>query len=175
MPQELSRAARTLLAFYRGEGRTNTGYTLHGILGWDDDTWEHLHDFIQWVFPNERRSDFNPDAPTLTPELISLWASDPVLGDNFNLAFARWLRFVGLERTASQGFRFTDGASSVNRSVWAFPNHNWLRITRVLTCLRLLHHADAAEQLGDFLVNEAAPNFGIDDETVQFWRNAAGM
>lgn len=172
MPADFSPPARKLLDFYRGEGRTDRGYTFPMVLDWDDDTWEDVHDFIQWVFPNARESAFNPDAPTLTPELIALWASDPVLAENLGLAFDRWLRFVGVERDGAGGFRFED---PTNLGVWDGPNHNWLRITRVLTCLRLLHRKDDAKALSDFLLTVAAPRFDILEDTLRFWRDAAEL
>lgn len=171
MPDDLTRGERALLAFYRGEGRTDRGYTVPMILGWADDVWEYVHDYIQWAFPNDRSSAFNPDAPLLTPNLVKLWAADPVLGENLELLFARWLRFAGLVRYDAGGFLF---ATPTNLGVWERPNHNWLRVTRVLKCLRLLHRGDDARRLLAFLEGGAVPRFGIDEGTLRYWRGAAG-
>ena len=93
----LTNAEAALVAFYRGEGATDRGYTFDAVLAWGDDRWEDIHDFIQWVFPNDAASAFNATAPRLTPQLAALWTADPVLRDNLDRAFSRWLRFVGVE------------------------------------------------------------------------------
>lgn len=169
MTADLSETERALLAFYRGEGSTPSGYTFQTVLGWPDAEWEYVHDFIQWMFPNDVPSAFNPDAPLLTPELVKLWAADPQLRDNLEAAFSRWLRFVGVERDNGGNFRF---AASPNLGVWGSRNHNWLRITRVLKCLRLLHRGDDAKRLFAFLETVVAPRFWIDATTLHFWRDA---
>lgn len=169
MPAELSRSEQSLLAFYRGEGSTPRGFTFATILAWADDVWEQVHDFIQWVFPNDARSAYNPSAPLLTPELIRIWPTDPVLQSNLGAAFERWLRFAGVDRTGTGGFRF---GHSPNRDVWVGPNHNWLRITRVLKCLRLLGRADEARSLLAFFEGDAATRFHIDAGTLGYWRAA---
>jgi hypothetical protein len=150
---------------------TDRGHTFDAVLAWGDDVWEDVHDFIQWLFPNDAASAFNATAPRLTPQLAALWVTDQVLRDNLDRAFARWLRFVGVERTAEGGFDFRE---PTNTAVWAWPNHNWLRITRVLTCLRLLARAADARALGEFLLNVAAPRYGIPEDTLRYWRSAAG-
>ena len=144
MPTDLSPSDRTLLAFYRGEAHNSSDHSFQAILDWPDDTWEHVHDFIQWVFPTDQRSAFNPNAPVLSPAVIAIWPTDVRLTENHNAAFARWLRFVGVERNASGAFCF---AESPNLDVWAHPNHNWLRITRVLASLRLLGCREDATRL----------------------------
>ncbi len=170
MPADLTRTDRALLAFYRGEGRTDHGYTFDGIIAWADDVWEDVHNYIQWMFPNDQRSAFYPEAPILTPAVIKLWSADPTLQEHLGLAFDRWLRFVGVERDGT-GFRFRE---PTNLEVWGDQNHNWLRITRVLKSLRLLHRGDESRAWFAFLEKTAAPRFGIDEGTLRFWREAAG-
>lgn len=171
MADDFPQETRKLLTFYRGVGLTDRGYRFHEVLGWPDDQWEQVHDFIQWVFPTLQRSGFHPEAPVLTPEAAKLWESDPTLAGNFGLAFERWLRFIGVGRDARDGFAF---GANPNPGVWEWPNHNWLRMTRVLTCLRLLgRHADATN-FGAFLLNVAAPRYNIDEETLGYWRGAVG-
>ena len=47
--------------FLQGTGKSSSGYTLKQILLWGDDSWENEHDFIQWIFPNDKPSNFNTD------------------------------------------------------------------------------------------------------------------
>jgi hypothetical protein len=57
--------------------------------------------------------------------------------------------------------------------VWAFPNHNWLRITRVLRSLWLLGMKKEAlaffERLETFY---ASRRFPIGNDTFEFWKKA---
>src|SRR5687767_10195375 len=106
VPDDFPQSVRRLLAFYRGPGLTDRGYGFHEVLGWPDDQWERVHDFIQWVFPTTQRSAFHPEAPVLTQEAAALWASDPTLAENLSLAFDRWLGFIGVGRSGRGGFEF---------------------------------------------------------------------
>ena len=126
-----------LLAFYRGQSRDSAGRTLDEILAWSDDDLEEVHDFIQWLFPLPEPSQYNPDAPLLVQEDIDAFHSNRRLQENLHRSFERILTFLGL--TWQEG-RVVEGPSFKSRcaEVWSFPNHNWLRITRILRSLRLL-------------------------------------
>ena len=52
---------------------------------------ESRHDFIQWMFPLEEPSQFNPDAPILTLADREAFDDDPVLRDNLLQSFDRFL------------------------------------------------------------------------------------
>jgi Opioid growth factor receptor (OGFr) conserved region len=163
-----------LIEFYRGEATDAEGRSLHDLWGWDDDRLEEVHDFIQWLFPLPEPSRFNPDAPLLTPEDVAAFAADPLLRDNLRRSFGRFLAFVGLTRTAAGGV--VEGPDFAARvpDVWAFPNHNWLRITRVLRSLRLLGLAADSEALYERLdALYRGRQFPIPADTFQYWTEAA--
>ena len=127
-----------LVDFYRGKAKDSERRSLEQILAWDDDDLEAIHDFIQWLFPLPEPSQFNADAPLLTPEDIRAFKSDSLLQANLLKSFRRILTFLGLALT-EEG-QVVEGPNFAARvpDVWAVPNHNWLRITRVLRSLRLL-------------------------------------
>lgn len=58
------------MAFYLGKEADSQGRTIEEIWEWDHEDLEDTHDYIQWLFPLQERSAFNPDAPVLTPEAI---------------------------------------------------------------------------------------------------------
>ena len=60
------RLVAEFLAFFgEDEGRNASGYTLEQILAWDNDDWELQHDFIQWLFAtNERSQHLQPRRPS---------------------------------------------------------------------------------------------------------------
>jgi len=120
-----------LLDFYRGQGTDSEGRTLKAMWAWDNDSLEEVHDFIQWLFPLPEPSQFNPNAPLLTDEDIAAFKGDPVLHGNLLKSFDRILRFLGFiikDGNVIEGDNFSDRIPDV----WAMPNHNWLRISRIL-------------------------------------------
>ena len=125
------------------------GRTVETYLSADDAWLEDWHDWVQWAFPNEEPSVFNPDAP--------LWARDeaaalPALG-RANLArlLARYRAFLSRMRCWRCGF-----------------DHNHARITRVLLCLRAAGLTAEAQGFYDFVT--AAPEPGA--RSRKFWRAA---
>lgn len=157
---------RELLAFYGDEeGSNSSGYTLEQVLGWDDEDWEEGHDFVQWLFATDEPSMFNPDAPVLDTITIARFRADPLLRHRLRRAFDRWLSFCGITRT-DDGLAF----DNPNPDVWNRPNHNWLRITRVLRSLNLLGLTDEAQA---FFALLTTIRVRIDPTTWQYWERAA--
>lgn len=164
-----------LVDFYRGTATDVEGRRLADLWAWGDDDLEAVHDFIQWLFPLPEPSRFNPDAPLLTPEDIAAFHAHPELRANLRRSCERILRFLGLAFDA-QG-AVVEGANFAARvpSIWAFPNHNWLRITRIVRSLALL--GLTAESRSLFRRLEALYRSGrypIPADTFRYWQAAAG-
>ena len=134
-----------LIEFYRRTGTDAQGRTLDQILAFGDDEMESCHDFIQWLFPLEQASAFNSQTPILTKQDIQVFRGDGSLRANLSNSFDRFLAFLGLAREDQEIGPAADFASK--QSVFTSPNHNWLRITRVLHALRLLGLEDEAQVL----------------------------
>ena len=155
-----------LLAFYGDEeGPNSSGYTLEQVLGWPDEDWEEAHDFVQWAFPTDEPSMFNPDAPVLDEATIARFRADPLLRYRLRRAFDRWLVFCGIIRT-DDGLAF----DNPNPRVWDRQNHNWLRISRVLRSLNLLGLPGEAQAFFSLLTTVRAR---IDPTTWGYWTRAA--
>ena len=78
---------------------------------------EELHDYIQWMFPINEPSNFNLNAPILTKEETKSKEAAEVILKNFD----RFLAFL-----------------NSNPSIFEREyDHNHLRISRVIKCLRL--------------------------------------
>jgi len=162
-----------LLDFYRGQANDVEGRFLKDIWTWDDDKLEAVHDFIQWLFPLPEPSQFNSDAPLLTEQDIAAFKSDPILQANLMKSYERILGFLGL--TLAAGGKVVEGANFSARipDVWAFPNHNWLRITRILRCLTLLGMSAQAQALFDRLgAFYHGRRFPIPANTFRYWTEA---
>lgn len=162
-----------LIAFYRGEGTDVRGRTLDMILAWGDGAWEAVHDFIQWLFPLPEPSAYNPAAPLLTADDVAAFRADEGLRVQLRRSFVRLLGFLGLAE--GEGGRVVDGPNLASRvpDVWEGPNHNWLRITRVLRSLSLLGLEAEARALYQWL-REARDSgrFPVGADTFRFWTQA---
>jgi hypothetical protein len=164
-----------LIEFYRGTGPDAEGRRLDDILTWDDERLEAVHDFIQWLFPLPEPSRFNPGAPLLAPEDVAAFRQDPALRANLRRSFERILSFLGLAETDDGAV--VEGPNFARRApdVWGYPNHNWLRITRILRSLHLLGlEAEARalyRRLQDF---HSRRRFPIGDDTFRYWTDAVG-
>ncbi len=162
-----------LIDFYRGQAPDTEGRRLEAIWTWDEDRLEAVHDFIQWLFPLTEASQFNPDAPLLTAEDIAAFQADPRLRENLRKSFERMLAFFGL--ALAEGGNVVEGPNFAARvpDVWAVPNHNWLRITRILHSLTLLGLAPLANAFFDRLeAMYSSRRFPISDETFRYWSEA---
>ena len=160
-----------LLEFYRGEGRDVRGRSLAEVLAFPDDRWESVHDFIQWIFPLREPSGFNPDAPLLAEADVEAFRAEPELKGNLLRSLDRFLAFLGLVR---EGDRVVEGPNfRARRDVWDGPNHNWLRITRVLHSLRVLGLVDEAEDLFAYLEDAyRGGQSAITADTFRYWEGA---
>jgi hypothetical protein len=160
-----------LIEFYLGEVPDFQGRTIHDILNFDFGELEAVHDYIQWLFPLKERSQFNPDAPILSDQDIRKFRDSEVLKRTLLSAFVRILGLYGLE---IQDQKVVRSPTWDQRKRWLTPyNHNFLRITRILTSLRLLGLEEYAgafyAALGD-VYNEYASRIG--PETWRFWTDA---
>lgn len=162
-----------LLDFYRGNGLDSEGRSLEEILSWSDDELESVHDFIQWLFPLPEPSHFNPGAPLLSEADIAAFKNDPVLRANLLKCFERILDFLGFSMTADGKVLEGDNFPARVSEVWAVPNHNWLRITRILRCLTLAGMEPQARNLYDRLVElHTSSRFPIPSSTFGYWTSA---
>jgi hypothetical protein len=160
-----------LIDFYRGNGTDHQGRSLTQIRQFDDDAMESIHDFIQWMFPLQELSQFNPNAPLLTTADIAEFRASPQLQAELLRSLDRFLTFLGLERHSDEiapGMRFSARSQILNT-----PNHNWLRMTRVLHCLRLLGLEGEGRRLLECLEGlQAAGKARVAPESMRYWREA---
>lgn len=123
--------------------------------------------------PTSEPSQFNPDAPLLSENDISAFKSDQLLQANLMTSFRRILAFLGLELTSDGKLIEGDNLPARIPDVWAWPNHNWLRISRILRSLTLLGMEVQAKALYDelstFYQNRRFP---IPANSFQFWTEA---
>jgi hypothetical protein len=162
-----------LLDFYRGTGADRSGRRLADLWAWDDERLESVHDFIQWLFPLPEASRFNWSAPILTDADIAAFKSETALQANLRRSFARILPFLGFAQ-ADDG-SVIDGPHFAARrgDVWDAPNHNWLRITRIIRSLLLLGLERESRALYDRLrTMYESGTYPIGVDTFRYWTDA---
>lgn len=151
-----------LIEFLSGTCPDSEGRRLNDIVAWPDERLEHVHDFIQWLFPLVEPSPVNPSAPVLDAATTAALRAQPEALANLRAAYRRMLRFY-------RGSRH-----------WITPgNHNHLRITRILKCLRLTGLDAEAQEFFEWLSaiyehERVKSKPGITARSYEFWKDAAG-
>lgn len=160
-----------IIDFYRGTGVDSEGRSLEDVWAFSDEEMEFQHDFIQWMFPLETPSRFNRDAPVLTEADIRAFHDEETPRENLRKSLDRFLAFLGLGR---EGGRIVPAADfPAKRAIFMEPDHNWLRVTRALTSLRVLGLAEEAERFHEALERLIQSGKArVTAETRAFWRNA---
>jgi hypothetical protein len=165
-------SADPLLRFYRLEAPDDRGRMLDEIWRWDAARLEATHDYIQWLFPLAERSAFNPGAPTLTPATIAAFRGDPELQDRLRHSLATMLAFYGLDAEPGRVVRSARFGERSRQWLHA-GDHNHLRLTRILTSLRLLGLEETARALLACLEDIAAASpHAVSATTLTYWRKA---
>jgi len=170
------------LQFYRGSGKDFAGRTLDEIWSWDHKTLERRHDYIQVLFPTDQSSQYNDLAPDFPPELQAIFRNDSQVMANFAKSFDVFCSFLGfhydadrrcIERTPDFEQRAANWLSWTVLS----PNHNWLRCSRVLHCMRLLGDIARRDALYDALEQVYAEGLISSrfEQTVKYWQQYGGI
>ena len=152
-----------VIGFLSGATPDDEGRFLRDIVAWPDQRLERVHDFIQWLFPLTEPSPVNPSAPVLDAATIAAIRAQPEIQANVRTSYQRMLRFYR------------------GSTHWITPgNHNHLRITRILKCLRLVGLDEEAREFFEWLTDiyekeqENHPP-GISARSYQFWKEAVGQ
>jgi hypothetical protein len=145
-----------IVGFLEGVTPDNRGRLLSHIHQFSDEQMETTHDYIQWVFPTAQPSQSNYNAPVLSPfDIEDLQQSKRAIA-NLKIS-AEW---------------FSGFLSRHNYWISRY-NHNHLRITRVITSLRLLAGDDDANQfLASILELIKGKEGQIGQKPIQFWMQA---
>lgn len=175
-------AGEAFLEFYRGNGVDNKGRTIEEIWSWDDARLESGHDYIQWLFPSDEPSQFNKEAPRFSSTVAKAFKNEPEIMANFFRSFSMFMNFLGLRydeetKSIARNDDFMKKAKNWLRASTTGPNHNWLRCSRVLHCLKLLGEFErrdafynALEQIYvDGLINSRFKS------TIKHWQEDGGI
>ena len=141
--------------FLLGKEEDFKGRTIEDIWSFSDIQIEKNHDFIQLIFPLNKRSQNVLHGYYLdNEELINDLKENKQICENIMKSSSWFLSF--LKRNHHWKSRY---------------DHNQLRITRVIECLRLLVGSDEADNFYKSVLG-LCPNNDINTTTLEFWKNA---
>jgi hypothetical protein len=150
---------KSIIKYFDGTGTDDKGRTLNATLAWSDQKLESTHDYIQWWFPLDRRSSYNASAPIVDHETALEFVACMKCKTNLLKAYNRFHRFI---------------MNDLPNRFYTL-NHNWLRITRVITSLRLLGlHEQSGHFYNDVINLYKTHETMIDHNTLLHWADAAG-
>ncbi|KAE9366064.1 hypothetical protein N431DRAFT_446277 [Stipitochalara longipes BDJ] len=165
--------ASSLISFYEGTSRDHRGRRLSEILQWGADRLESSHDYIQTVFPLPEASGMNWDAPIIDRQVFDAFRSRAELRGRLKDSFRKILWFYGFKLgyedgkvKISKGDNYDEHSGNWNNRF----DHNHLRITRIIRCLRVLGLEDEAKAFRIALENATTR---VDSRSREFWRRAA--
>lgn len=160
MPSPLVVEASPIVAFYRNggiasnHGRGGCGLTLDRILGQSDAWLEGTHNFIQWLFPLQDKSEAVHDAPVLTTDDVrELRAVLDQVQTKVLMALAVMIAFYGLQvEEQVTGISIGKADRFDPRARWLRPgDHNSRRLSRMISSLRIFDLHEHANALRDCL------------------------
>lgn len=170
---------KILIDFYTKNGRDAEGRSFDNLMAFPPSKLEAVHDYIQWLFPTNKPSAFNPKAPMLDVATIEMLKKSVVFHRRFTEAVARTFRLWEIPHTEIEDepcalpiidHRFND------HRYWMWQNdHNLLRMTRVMTSARLLGYKQTALSLFEALFGLSLVENGkfITNINLAFWYEAA--
>lgn len=151
-----------ILNFLRNISPDHKDRTYEDILNLTDIEMERCHDQIQWLFPLHEYSKHCDTYPILTPKTIEIAITDPIILYNLKLAKNRFENFLGIGE---------DSDVNKQRKWCQNHNHNLLRVTRAIRCLRLFGLNKEATDFYNKVI-EVANNHRLSDITKYYWRKA---
>ncbi|KAA8900461.1 opioid growth factor receptor conserved region-domain-containing protein, partial [Sphaerosporella brunnea] len=155
--------------------RDSRGRMLTEILAFPDNTLEYLHDWVQWLFPLPETSPFNSGAPVIDFATACAFRRSAALRAELRHSFLRMLAFYGF-REDREGVVRIDALRWYRQAAnwWMSMDHNHLRITRIIRCLRVLGLEKEAEAFFEAL-RRASGRYGSGPgaRSFMFWERAA--
>lgn len=151
-----------IIYFLNGTGTDYKGRKFLEILKWEDKQLEQCHDQIQWIFPLHEDSNYAISYPIVDKELIEKINEDEIIKDNLRKAKDRFEMFFGIGDYEDVG---------IQKKWCKNYNHNLLRITRIIRCLRLFGLKNEAKDFYD-KVYSVGNKLNISGITLKYWERA---
>lgn len=170
-----------IVQFFDPEVRAKdpSGRDLDDILTYSDNQISRKHDFIQYIFPLPEQSMVTPWAPLIIKEAYEAFRDREELRSELLQGFLRMLEFYGftLSTSESEGAekQIVKGQNFNEQSKYSWRrsmDHNHLRLTRIIRCLRVLSCEKEAQMLYHALLEYDTSDV-VRSSTKMFWWRAA--
>lgn len=165
-----------ILEFYSGKPFIHPlGFTIDYVWAWNWDVLETQHDYIQWLFPLTTRSAAIPRSPIITQDEVKEFKEDVELKKKLLKSLQVMLDFYGFSLESS-GRIHIDESLNYKAGRWiSAVNHNYWRISRILSSLSLLGLPQYAKELHTALceIYKKYPD-QIGASTMKYWDAAIG-
>ena len=155
---------KLVIDFFCGISQDSAGRTIEQILRFDENNIENHHDFIQWIFPTMKRSDYNPNAPLISSNFKHLLSTNTVAKCNFCKTCKLFLNFIGLECDGKLIVIIEKATMFYDR-----PRHNLLRITRMLDSLNQIGKTSCSNNIFLLLKNIYETHNKNLKESFEYW------
>lgn len=138
---------------------------------WKYDKWqqEYIHDYIQWLFPVDKRERYEKNKPIVTEQDQNIFDSSDRLKTNMLISLDFMLDFWGIARN---GKHFNiKGKLDKKTNYWIKINdHNQMRISRVIRSLALCGQKELAKEFQSFVI-KTGKEYKINEKTISIWEN----
>lgn len=154
---------KKIIDFLEGKENDYLGRSISDIIDCDDVKMEQCHDQVQWMFPLHEESAFATTYPIVTKEVIEEAKKSKTILPTLQRAAYRMEQFYAIG-----GFEDID-----KQRKWCTDrNHNLLRITRIIRCLRLFGLEHNAQEFYKIARKAADRFFMSSNPTFAYWKKA---
>jgi hypothetical protein len=166
-----------IVAFYLGYKPDHAGRMITDIWQFEPKHLENIHDYIQILFPLREPSRFHEEAPLLTDEIISQFKEGPdsaLLKRNLLISYRLMLDFYNLRLDYYDPYKVVIQHDDFDGHWVTQSNHNFWRVTRILTCLDTLGCEQYAKGFLTFLTTWLYDEYKgiISPLNLEYWRQA---
>lgn len=175
-------------AFLAGNENNAAGDPISKIWEYTDWQLEHIHNYIQWLFPIDTPSEHHFEAPVITKSDVELLDGQVLsqIQTNMVRSLSVMLQFYGFTLLQTQPSPVIIKQNfDIKKENWCVTyNHNQLRITRILKSLRIFALEQYAEAFYQALINAEAEEkrthankcgYLVNLTALRHWREAAGF
>lgn len=160
-----------LTDFLEGKGTDHQSRYIHDIWAFDHRHLEYIHDFIQWIFPLEVKSQYCKSAAVLTREDFDYCQNSALIQENQLKSLDLMLEYYGLYRKGKE--IFAQENLNIRDHIWLKRGgHNQLRITRMIRSLALCGNEEVAQSLQRVVIHYGTTIGSVQPKTMEFWQNA---
>lgn len=151
--------------FLSGEEPDKYGRNIKEIWGYDNKLLEKSHNYIQRLFPTTEESIFEK-APVVDLKTDKKYINNPKIKENMIKSFKLMLNFYGFEYNDDKIIDKQEQKHWISKG-----NHNYLRITRIITSLKIFGLEKEAILFYEELLNLSHTE-KIDEKSLKYWENA---